>query len=243
MYKLRGAYALSIDEEEEDSGISASPDVAKLASKLGYMISSETGEDGKTSVTKIRDPSGEHYNSTLQTDARTTNDVGAGALQSNASRLRKTSTSSSMIAKSLVRTKKKVISKEVLTDSTSRVLMPKHVTQWETLIAVLVVMQIIYMPYTLAFDPDWGIGFEGFETAVDASFIADLFLQFNVAYRLDVDKDASKKAENSRGGGFDDREDEKLGSKQDVEVSAAVWAGRSSKLSSSSSIVVVIVSS
>ena len=72
-----------------------------------------------------------------------------------------------------------------LTDVESRVLFPDHIGWWESFIAVLVIVQVVYLPYVLAFDYDGGETLFYVELLVDILFCLDMILQFNVAYSIE----------------------------------------------------------
>lgn len=79
--------------------------------------------------------------------------------------------------------KKSHIKLEKYTNPNSNVLLPRHISWWESFIAFLVIVQVIFLPYILAFTDGGGQDFQNVEFVVDILFCVDMLIQFNVAYR------------------------------------------------------------
>jgi hypothetical protein len=71
-------------------------------------------------------------------------------------------------------------------DPHARVLLPTQLGVWDAVVALLVVVQLVFLPYILAFEPDLGEGFEMVDLTVDLIFVIDIFIQFSTAYQLDL---------------------------------------------------------
>ena len=65
-------------------------------------------------------------------------------------------------------------------------LLPRHIAWWESFIAFLVILQVIFLPYILAFTVEGGYTLYVLEFVVDILFICDMLIQFNVAYRIEI---------------------------------------------------------
>ena len=73
---------------------------------------------------------------------------------------------------------------EIYSDSNIKVLLPRQIGTWESFVAILVSAQVIYLPAQLAFAWDLGDSFGMLEIGVDLIFVADIFMNFNLAYRV-----------------------------------------------------------
>ena len=78
-----------------------------------------------------------------------------------------------------------------VTDSSTEgtVFFPARMNTWDGCVGVLVVLQVISLPWILSFDPVLGRNFNYVEFIVDLIFCVDMSLQFNVAYILSADYD------------------------------------------------------
>ena len=84
--------------------------------------------------------------------------------------------------------------REFCSDPDTNVLKPKQLGYWDTCVALLVVLQVVILPYTLAFDAGFGPVFSAVETLVDMIFVVDVIVQFNLSYKIEYHGEEDKEA-------------------------------------------------
>jgi hypothetical protein len=158
MYKFRGSYAARIDDEDWEE---------------------EERDDGRGSMDDGR----------MSEETLHPNRNGKGTSRSSRFSVRRRSSvtpnSNSMEVFALKKGQK--LEKIQYSNPRSQILIPKQLGLWDTMIAILVVLQVIFLPYILAFDPDLGEGFGYADTSIDILFSLDLIIQFNTAYKIKLD--------------------------------------------------------
>ncbi len=78
---------------------------------------------------------------------------------------------------------------EKYSDPHTKVILPRQVGNWEGGVAILVVVQVLILPYIIAFDPPTGVWYDAMELCVDIVFVIDMLIQLNLAYKTDHFKD------------------------------------------------------
>ena len=80
----------------------------------------------------------------------------------------------------------------------SRILIPPQVVFWDYFVATLVILQVLYLPYVLAFEFDGGKALFYLELIVDILFCIDMIIQFNVAYAVEDNSSTNMDEERSK---------------------------------------------
>jgi hypothetical protein len=82
------------------------------------------------------------------------------------------------------RSRARVARRRRYSDPKSRVLLPRDTGSWESFVALLVVLEVIYLPAQLSFELEMGTLLDTVTLVTDCVFVLDILCNFNLAYQV-----------------------------------------------------------